>query len=408
MSKQSGVFLRAVSDESREMIIDIVGVIGWEVGYQQLKQILAAVPDGVERVVFDIYSPGGDVWEGNAIVHEIGTMKQETVARVRVAASMATLIAVACKRREMNANGRFLIHNPWTQAIGDAAEFEKRAKELKDAQNEAAAFYANRTGQPVEKVLALMNEERWMVAAEAKEFGFVQDVIDPFAVEEYAAVRQELEAAGKWPQALVEIPPQEEKPDAPSTPGRPAVVPPAATMPPAPAAVPQDERPDYRAGYDNGYAAGSVDQAGKTADAVSKLQSRVGKQDELIREHQSARDKAVAAAERAQQALADAQKKAAADLSAAKQEADRQLAAANDRLSKTAQQHAADCETLRGKLGEACDRIGKLTQGALTFSAATDLSWPEALQACGGDYAVAAGRHPEALRAYRAAYKARQ
>ena len=112
--------MQALKDDATEATINIVGVIGWEVAYQQLKDMIRSIPETVERVIFEIYSPGGDVWDGNGIVQEIGAMKQTTVARVQVAASMATLIAVACDERSIAANGRFLIHNAWTVTQGDA------------------------------------------------------------------------------------------------------------------------------------------------------------------------------------------------------------------------------------------------------------------------------------------------
>src|SRR3990167_2573762 len=182
---KQGIFLHAPSAESTDAIIDIVGVIGWEVGYQQLREILKAIPDTVGRVIFDIYSPGGDVWEGNGIIQDIGKMKQDTVARVQVAASMATLIAMACKTREIAANGRWLIHNPWTQVQGDAEAMEKRAKELRACEQEAAAFYADRCDpkKKPDEMLALMAEERWLTPDECKEFGFISKINDPFSAE---------------------------------------------------------------------------------------------------------------------------------------------------------------------------------------------------------------------------------
>jgi len=211
---KQGISLRAMAGDASEAVIDIVGVIGWDVGFAQLRDIISGLPEGIERVVFDIYSPGGDVWDGNAMIHEIGNIKAETVAKVRVAASMATLIAVACDRREMASNGRWLVHNPWTMAVGDADELEKRAVELREAEKEAAEFYAQRTGTDVDAISALMEEEVWIRAERAQELGFVHDIIDPFNVAAFAAVREEMMSAGKWPQALGEMPTDEECGDA--------------------------------------------------------------------------------------------------------------------------------------------------------------------------------------------------
>jgi ATP-dependent protease ClpP protease subunit len=208
---KQGIFMRDIVADSKDAIIDIVGIVGWEVSYMVLLDMLRKIPDTVERVIFEIYSPGGDVWEGNAIIQAIGALKQNTVARVQVAASMATSIAVACKERTIARNGRWLIHNPWAAIQGDAADMEKRAKELRDCEQEAAKFYAERTGQPVKKMVALMDEERWLTPTEAQELGFVQAIEDPFDAASFAGVKAEIEAAGKWPKALMELSPEPSK-----------------------------------------------------------------------------------------------------------------------------------------------------------------------------------------------------
>jgi len=202
---KQGIFMRDIKAESKDAVIDIVGVIGWDTGYLTLRDMLRTIPEAVERVIFKIYSPGGSVWEGNGVIQEIGALKQTTVAHVQVAASMATSVAVACDVREMAANGRFLVHNPWTSTEGDADAMEKRAKELRDCETEAAAFYAKRTGKTTEEMLALMDEERWLTPQETLDLGFVQKINDPFDAAAYEGVRAEIKAAGKWPMALAEI-----------------------------------------------------------------------------------------------------------------------------------------------------------------------------------------------------------
>lgn len=203
MNKRQGIFLRADGAESGEAVIDIHGEIGWDIWADRLRDMIAGLGDNVQSVTFDIYSPGGSVWDGNYMINLIGDMKQETTAKVQVAASMATLIAVACDKCVMAANGRWLIHNPWTMAAGDHVEMEKNAKTLKEATDEAAEFYARRSGMDMLDVLKLMDEERWMRAPEAKEKGFIQEIVDPFQVEDFAEMSAEIAARGKWPVALV-------------------------------------------------------------------------------------------------------------------------------------------------------------------------------------------------------------
>ena len=51
---KQGVFMRALASDSTEATIDIIGVVGWEVGYQQLRDIIASIPETIQKVVFHI------------------------------------------------------------------------------------------------------------------------------------------------------------------------------------------------------------------------------------------------------------------------------------------------------------------------------------------------------------------
>ncbi len=363
---KQGIFMRAMAADSKEIVIDVIGVIGWEIWYPAMRDMLRAIPAACERVCFDIFSPGGDVWEGNAIIQEIGKLKQETVARVQVAASMATLIAVACKTREIAANGRWLIHNPWAALMGDAAAMEKRAKELRDCETEAAAFYALRTGQSVEKMTALMAEERWLMPAETKELGFVQTINDPFDAAAYADVKAEIVAAGKWPQALAEMPDvetepikSEEKPNADVTAtgtaseGAPAVVPPDQ---PADDAIKAADS----AGYGRGFAEGETSAKAQYASQLGAIGAQVG---ELKIKHDT---------------LEILQRKTQGERDSAR----------------------AQGEKLNAALKDATAHLERLLSGGMSFAPSVE-GWADALKACGGDYERARKQFPDLYRASR-------
>jgi ATP-dependent protease ClpP protease subunit len=374
---KQGIFMRAQAEGSKDAIIDVVGVIGWEVWYPAMRDMLRSIPETVDRVIFEIYSPGGDVWEGNAIIQEIGALKQNTVARVQVAASMATLIAVACKEREIAGNGRFLVHNPWAMVQGDADSMEKRAKELRDCEAEAAAFYAARTGQPVEKVRDLMDEERWLTPKEAQEFGFVQKVNDPFDAAAFAGVRSEIEAAGKWPQALVEIqtdtpppPPAEPEKEKPDGNDKPEGSAPDAGLAPGDAGKPADApdaAPDaIAAAYERGVADGRAAAESSRSAEIAEFQAGLARRDGLISHHQSRADKAEAAVEAGKRALS------AAEAS-----------------------HALKMSEMSEKLKDANERNSKLLRGGMSFEPAGPETWEEAMRACCGDYVQAVRRYPK-------------
>lgn len=352
---KQGIFMRSLASDATEATIDIVGEIGWEVNYPLLRDMLRAIPESIERVIFEIFSPGGDVWEGNAIIQEIGELGKRctTVARVQVAASMATLIAVACKERSIAQNGRWLIHNAWSMTVGDAAEMEKMAQSLRDCEKEAAAFYAQQCGGTAEAMTALMTEERWMMSNEVKELGFVQEISDPFATEDFEEVRKELAAAGKWPKALAELP--EPKPEGDTNAGN-------ANDGAAQSAAASTGTPDEPTGttYEQGVAHAEVAHAEVVLllqDKLTELTAAMVKRDALIADLQSAKDKTIGEAE-----------------SAAK--------AAKETIEK-----------LTASLKRATERANKLLSGALSFTPAGCATWEEALADCDGDYAKAAKKH---------------
>ena len=406
--KKQGVFLNEIKAESTDAVIDIVGVIGWEVAFTELKKMFLSLPESVKRVCFDIYSPGGDVWDGNGIVTAIGELGKrcETVARVQVAASMATLIAVACQKRSIASNGRFLIHNVWTSVSGDAAELEKRAKELRDCEVEAANFYASRTGKTADEMLTLMNEERWLTPAETVAFGFVTAIDDPFNPDEVAAVNAEIQAAGKWPQSLVEIPKaamvgkcmdcvsiqketnppcaacgsqnvvevnesecKKEKDDgnADTEGGKGGVEgkqDDAGNASNSAVDTVAIESAAFERGRADGVATGRNEEAARIADQITALNERVKKSDALASKHQGERD------------------------------------ALQARITAMEKSHATQIKVLTENLNTATDRVRKFCDGALTFSPALPESWEDALKSCGGDYEKAAKQYPDLRKAF--------
>jgi ATP-dependent protease ClpP protease subunit len=364
--KKQGVFLQAVATDATEAHIDIVGVIGWEVAFTELRGMFGALAETVKRVVFNIYSPGGDVWDGNGIIQAIGELgkARETEARVQVAASMATLIAVACQKRSIAANGRFLIHNAWTVTQGDADDHEKAAQTLRDCEAEAARFYAARTGQTEEAMRALMAEERWLTPTEAKELGFVQDINDPFDASEVAAVRAEIEAAGKWPVALVEIEATEGGSDAGTADD--------GTKGDASGAVDATDGAAMHAiGYGTGYAKGFDD--GKAECEASVLARAQAAEDRLLAE---------VTEKKRVQAMLDAQ------------------IAESRKLQGERDQARASSEKIKAALDEATAKITRLLSGGLTFTPSVE-TWADALKQTGGDYEKARKQYPDVYRSQR-------
>ncbi len=155
-----------------------------EWGEVNIKGVTQQIQDNIDadKLIVHIHSPGGDVDEGFGI-HDIlvahGKDKGiEIETRIEgLCASIATVIAMAGKIRLVTENSEFMIHNPWMDTVGDADELQKSADQLKAIEKKIVDFYAAKTGAKKEDLDKWMKEETWMTAEQAKELGFVTDII---------------------------------------------------------------------------------------------------------------------------------------------------------------------------------------------------------------------------------------
>lgn len=134
---------------------------------------------GGRDVTVRINSGGGDVFAAHAIHNQLVAYKgRVTVVIDGLAASAATIIAVAGDRIIMPSNALFMIHNP---AIGlsdyyGAAELLKAAEALNTIKGSIVAAYRKRCKASAEELAAMMDAETWMGAAECLEKGFVDEI----------------------------------------------------------------------------------------------------------------------------------------------------------------------------------------------------------------------------------------
>lgn len=134
---------------------------------------------GGKDVTVRINSGGGDVFAAHAIHNQLVAYKgRVTVVIDGLAASAATIIAVAGDRIIMPSNALFMIHNP---AIGlsdyyGADELLKAAEALNTIKGSVVAAYRKRCKASAEELAAMMDAETWMGAAECMEKGFVDEI----------------------------------------------------------------------------------------------------------------------------------------------------------------------------------------------------------------------------------------
>lgn len=162
--------------------IDIFGDIGenWFGDGHTMQSVKDQIRDIKGNIVVNLSSLGGSVNDGLAI-HDIlkshnGDVKVKIIGAT---ASSGTVVAMSGSSVEMSENALFLVHNAWTYTVGNADELRKQAENLDQFDNRLIAIYVAKTGKTEDEVRALMADEKWIDASEAKDWGFVDSVFEP-------------------------------------------------------------------------------------------------------------------------------------------------------------------------------------------------------------------------------------
>ena len=132
-----------------------------------------------EKVKIEINSPGGSVIAGLAMANMIKNSKAHVIAHVvGIAASMASVVACACDEIQMEEAAFLMIHNPWSEAEGDAEDMRHAADVLESMEEAMRAFYRGKFPQMTDAELdQLMAEETWMTGADCKARGMVCELV---------------------------------------------------------------------------------------------------------------------------------------------------------------------------------------------------------------------------------------
>ncbi|MBI4878598.1 MAG: ATP-dependent Clp endopeptidase proteolytic subunit ClpP [Planctomycetes bacterium] len=129
-----------------------------------------------------INSPGGSISAGLAI-YDTMQFVQCDVATYCIGqnASMAALLLAGGTKGKRHAlpNARVMIHQPWGGASGTAADIEIQATEILKMKAQLNRLFAEHTGQPLERIEADADRDYYMSAEEAKEYGLVDEVVEP-------------------------------------------------------------------------------------------------------------------------------------------------------------------------------------------------------------------------------------
>lgn len=169
-------------------IYDIIGAGFFEEGVtaKSVRDELSKM-DKTKPVVARINSPGGDVFEGVAIRAQL----EQWAAGVEIivdgiAASAASYIATAGDSVVMAEGAMLMVHDPWTFAVGNAAEMQRAAATLDKIADSMVGAYAKKAGKSHEEVRDTMRAETWMTAAEAIEYGLADSTMEGVAAMAWA------------------------------------------------------------------------------------------------------------------------------------------------------------------------------------------------------------------------------
>jgi ATP-dependent Clp protease, protease subunit len=134
----------------------------------------------IDTINLYINSPGGSVFEGIAIHNMLKRHQAKVNVHVdALAASIASVIAMAGDTIYMPKNSMLMIHNPWTFAMGNAAELRKTADDLDRIGQSAIQSYLQKAGNKLdeETLKQLLDAETWLSADEAFSYGLA-DVVE--------------------------------------------------------------------------------------------------------------------------------------------------------------------------------------------------------------------------------------
>lgn len=160
-------------------LYDVIDAWGgdWGVSAGEFNAAIDALPDGVTEIRLLINSPGGEVWDGLAILNALRAHPARTIAVVEgIAASAASFVAAGCDEMVMSRNSEVYIHNAIGYASGDAEVMRAAAEDLERLDRNIASIYAEKSGKSIEYWLAEMPKDRFMTAEEALESGLADRI----------------------------------------------------------------------------------------------------------------------------------------------------------------------------------------------------------------------------------------
>lgn len=173
------IYAAASADDTTINIYEPIGEDWFGDGFStsKLNGILRSI--GPKDITVNINSPGGNVFDGLAMYDQLREHPGKVTVRVRgIAASAASVIAMAGDEIQMATGSMMMVHKAWGGIIGNADDFAEAVTVFGQIDKSLASVYASRTGMADDKIMAMLagpnrrSDGTWMTAAEAVEFKF--------------------------------------------------------------------------------------------------------------------------------------------------------------------------------------------------------------------------------------------
>jgi ATP-dependent protease ClpP protease subunit len=164
--------------------IVIYGAIGQgffedAISAKQFSDELKKLPDTIKDLDVRINSPGGDVFDGIAIYNRLKQHKAKKKIYIDgLAASIASVIALAGDEIVMGEGALYMVHLPWSWAVGNRNDLENTINRLMDVEEQMVSIYTKKTKMSRSEIKAMLEKETWLDADQSIELGFVDSKME--------------------------------------------------------------------------------------------------------------------------------------------------------------------------------------------------------------------------------------
>lgn len=176
LDKKDWYKVEALSDDEAEVLI--YDVIGWP--FNDAGDLVRALAEMKQKTItVRINSPGGDVFDAMAIFNALQSHKSKVVTRIEsLAASAASVIALAGKEVQAYKNAMVMIHEPWIYTAGNQYDLREMADILEKISGNMIDIYSGNSSVGKKEAKQMMKDETWLTAKEAKDKGFIDTIVD--------------------------------------------------------------------------------------------------------------------------------------------------------------------------------------------------------------------------------------